>query len=114
MCLSKHLINTRIIQRKCSGILLGLIVIFHTLIPKITLSAEVNSGKKEDMNILIGSTMQLTEDPLFHDLNYYSANMRKGIEAALKSQPTKDRRKIEFEVINDSNDPITTVQAARN
>ncbi len=113
MYLSKYFINTRIIQRKCSGILLGLFVIFHIFISKITLSEEVNSGKKEDMNILIGSTMQLTEDPLFHDLNHYSTNMRKGIEAALKSQPTKDRRKIEFEVINDSNDPITTVQATR-
>jgi len=88
-------------------------MISHILVPKIALSAEVDFGKKEDMNILIGSTMQLTDDYLFHDLNYYSTNMKKGIEAALKSQPAKGRRKIGFEVINDSNDPITTVQAAR-
>lgn len=113
MYLLNHLTNTILIRMKWSGILLGLFMIFHILIPKIALSAEVNSGKKEDINIFIGSIMQLTEDSLYHDLNHYSVNMRRGIEAALKSQPARDRRKIEFEVINDSNDPITTVQAAR-
>lgn len=57
--------------------------------------------------------MQLTNDSLYYDLNNYSVNMKKGIETALQSQPINDRKKIEFDVMNDSNDPITTVQTAR-
>lgn len=113
MYLSMDLFNTKFLKKTWRGMLLGLlIIVFHVGALKSAISAEIDLDKK-DMNILIGSTMQLTEDSLYHDLNHYSTNMRKGIKAALKSQLAKDRGKIEFEVINDSNDPITTVQATR-
>ncbi len=113
MYLSRDLFNTKFAQKTWRGMLLGLlIIVFYIGALKSAISAEIDLDKK-DMNILIGSVMPLTNDSVYHDLNNYSISMKKGIKTALESQIIKDRKKIEFEVINDSNDPITTVQAAR-
>ncbi|KAB2936099.1 MAG: ABC transporter substrate-binding protein [Candidatus Contendobacter sp.] len=112
MYLPRYLFNTNFIEKRWPSILLSLIMIFHTITPGSIVLAEIDPGKK-DMSILIGSIMQLTNDSLYYDLNNYSVNMKKGIETALQSQPINDRKKIEFDVMNDSNDPITTVQTAR-
>lgn len=111
MRLSICLFNTKLTQKTWQNILLSLLIIFHIVIPNIAISAEADFGKN-GKNILVGSIMPLTDDNFYHDLNNYSINMKKGIVAALGSKIADDRRKIEFEVINDSNDPITTVQAA--
>lgn len=108
MYLPRYLFNTNFIEKRWPSILLSLIMIFHTITPGSIVLAEIDPGKK-DMSILIGSIMQLTNDSLYYDLNNYSVNMKKGIETALQSQPINDRKKIEFDVMNDSNDPITTV-----
>lgn len=88
-------------------------IIIHIFISNNAVSSEVNIDGK-GTNILIGSIMPLTNDSLYKDLNNYSVNMKKGIEAALEGKMIRNHRKIEFEVISDFNsDPITTVQAAR-
>lgn len=113
MYLSRDLFNKKFAQKTWRGMLLGLlIIVFYIGALKTVISAEIDLDKK-DMNILIGSVMPLTNDSVYYDLNNYSISMKKGIKTALEGQIIKDRKKIEFEVINDSGDPITTVQAAR-
>ena len=68
-------------------------------------SAEVGPGIT-DTHIRIGAIMPLTGDN-----DYYGIHMKKGIDAALANQIVQGR-KIEFEVMDDSSDPITTIQAA--
>lgn len=112
MCFSRGFFNTNLIVRIRQIILFGLLMSFYFVTLNGAVSAEADPGIK-NTNILIGSIMQLTNDSLYYDLNNYSDNMKKGIENALESQSAKDRKRIEFEVMNDSNDPITTVQVAR-
>lgn len=107
-----YIFNPKLVQKIWQHILLGVfIIIISIVIPGNAAPIEIDPGKK-NINILIGSIMPLIEDNIHRDLNNYSINMKKGIEAALMGQLVKDRKNIELEVINDSNDPITTVQAA--
>lgn len=112
MCFFKYSFEENFIVRIRQIILFILLINFYIFTPKDAISSGANPTIN-NTNILIGSIMPLTIDSVSYDLNYYSANMKIGIETALETQIVKDRKKIIFEVINDSNDPITTVQAAR-
>ncbi len=93
-------------------IALGLILICYSMTPKNAAALEAELGVT-DTSIRIGAIMPLTGDSnRFFGLSYYGLHMKKGIEAALSGQIVNGR-KIEFEVINDFDDSITTVQVAR-
>lgn len=75
------------------------------------IAAEANQGIT-DTSIRIGSIMPLTGNSAYDGTDDYSSNMKNGIEAALKDQVVQGR-KIEFEVMNDDNDPMSTIQDAK-
>lgn len=68
-----------------------LLINFYIFTPKDAISSEANPTIN-NTNILIGSIMPLTIDSVSYDLNYYSANMKIGIETALETQIVKDRK----------------------
>lgn len=75
------------------------------IIPGRADSAENELGI-DDTHIRIGAIMPLTGDD-----QHYGIDMKKGIDAALENQSVQGR-KIEFKVMDDSSDSVTTIQMA--
>ncbi len=80
-------------------------------VPMGAMAAEANQGIT-DTSIRVGSIMPLTGNSAYDGTDDYSSNMKNGIEAALKDQVAQGR-KIELEVMNDDNDPMSTIQDAK-
>ncbi|MCP5134055.1 MAG: ABC transporter substrate-binding protein [Gammaproteobacteria bacterium] len=101
-----YFFNTKKFKLKLQNFLFIFLLLYCYIISASqAYSAEVDPGIT-DTYIRIGAIMPLTGDN-----DYYGIHMKKGIDAALANQIVQGR-KIEFEVMDDSSDPITTIQAA--
>jgi len=106
MCMHKRFFSIITETAKQQNLLLILFLLsFCLIIPGQANSAEVEPGITET-HIRIGAIMPLTGDN-----EYYGIDMKKGIDAALANQSVQGR-KIEFKVMDDSSDSVTTIQAA--
>ena len=94
--------------RKMAYRLFGIMLLAGWLSPLLegNLAQAAEPGVTET-TIRVGATM-----PLGGDSEVYGLNMKKGIEAALANQ-TVQGRKVEFEVVNNFDEPITTIEAVR-
>lgn len=104
-------LNVNLFMKYGQKTIFFIILIFYFFSSNSTISAGIDQGIT-DTSIRIGAIMPITGNTSYDGLDYYSINIRRGIEAALEGQVVQGR-KIEFEVMNDNNDPITTVQNAR-
>ncbi len=90
---------------KQKNILFILLLFCYLIIPERVALAEDEPGIT-DMNIRIGAIMPLTGEN-----ENYGIDMKRGIDAALADQVVQGR-KIEFKIMDDSSDSVTTIQVA--